>query len=144
MSLEIAEALSLDERVTLTLEQLVEMSELPAEGLRARHYGALARWIRRRRAGVHGILGRRRKDRRRLRRDFELDAHSLSVVLRYVQRVEALEGSCAHCTRGWASAIGIRSTRVLRPALRTLSVRLRAAWQDPLGLGCGSCCGGVA
>ena len=43
MNHEIAEALSLDERATLTLDQLVEMSELPAEELRALvDYGALA------------------------------------------------------------------------------------------------------
>jgi len=93
MSREIAEALSLDERVTLTLDQMVEMSELPVEDLRALvDYGALApvdpaasswtftaSWV-----VVARTAGR-------LRRDFELDAHSLSVVLRYVQRVEALE-----------------------------------------------------
>ena len=93
MSREIAEALSLDERVTLTLDQLVEMSELLAEDMRALvDYGALApvdpaaaswtftaSWV-----VVARTAGR-------LRRDFELDAHSLSVVLRYVQRVEALE-----------------------------------------------------
>jgi|KBSMisStaDraftv2_1062788.scaffolds.fasta_scaffold03181_11 chaperone modulatory protein CbpM len=93
MNHEIAEALSLDERATLTLDQLVEMSELPAEELRALvDYGALApvdpaaatwtftaTWV-----VVARTAGR-------LRRDFELDAHSLSVVLRYVQRVEALE-----------------------------------------------------
>ena len=93
MSLEIAEALSLDERLTLTLDQLVEMSELPAEDLRALvDYGALApvdpaaaswtftaSWV-----VVARTAGR-------LRRDFELDAYSLSVVLRYAQRVEALE-----------------------------------------------------
>ena len=93
MSREIAEALSLDERGTLTLDQLVEMSELPEEDLRALvDYGALApvdpaaaswtftaSWV-----VVARTAGR-------LRRDFELDAHSLSVVLRYVQRVEALE-----------------------------------------------------
>lgn len=93
MNREIAEALSLDERVTLTLDQMVEMSELPVEDLRALvDYGALApvdpaaaswtftaSWV-----VVARTAGR-------LRRDFELDAHSLSVVLRYVQRVEALE-----------------------------------------------------
>jgi chaperone modulatory protein CbpM len=93
MSRDIAEALSLDERVTLTLDQMVEMSELPVEDLRALvDYGALApvdpaaaswtftaSWV-----VVARTAGR-------LRRDFELDAHSLSVVLRYVQRVEALE-----------------------------------------------------
>lgn len=93
MSHEIAEALSLDERVTLTLDQLVEMSELPVEDLRALvDYGALApvdpaaaswtftaSWV-----VVARTAGR-------LRRDFELDAYSLSVVLRYAQRVETLE-----------------------------------------------------
>ena len=93
MSREIADALSLDERVTLTLDQLVEMSELPVEDLRALvDYGALApvdpaaaswtftaSWV-----VVARTAGR-------LRRDFELDAYSLSVVLRYAQRVEALE-----------------------------------------------------
>ncbi len=72
---------------------MVEMSELPVEDLRALvDYGALApvdpaaaswtftaSWV-----VVARTAGR-------LRRDFELDAHSLSVVLRYVQRVEALE-----------------------------------------------------
>ena len=93
MQIEIAEAVSLDERGVLTLEQLVELSDLPEVELRALvDYGALAPvdpraaqwtftayWI-----GVARTASR-------LRRDFELDAHSLSVVLQYVQRIETLE-----------------------------------------------------
>lgn len=93
MIVDIAEAVALDEQSLVTLDQLVEAAELPAEELRALvDYGALApvdpaaaswtftaSWV-----VVARTAGR-------LRRDFELDAHSLSVVLRYVQRVEALE-----------------------------------------------------
>lgn len=93
MQIEIAEAVSLDDRGELTLEQLVEWSDLPEVELRALvDYGALAPvdpaaahwtftmyW-----AGVARTASR-------LRRDFELDAHSLSVVLQYAQRIEALE-----------------------------------------------------
>ena len=93
MNVEIVEAVTLDEQGFVTLDQLVEAAELPVEELRALvDYGALApvdpaatswtftaSWV-----VVARTAGR-------LRRDFELDAHSLSVVLRYVQRVEALE-----------------------------------------------------
>ena len=93
MQLDIAEALALDEHGVLTLAQLVELSQLPEPDLRALvDYGALApidpaatswtftaSWV---------VVARTAN---RLRRDFELDAHSLSVVLRYAQRVDALE-----------------------------------------------------
>jgi len=93
MNVEILEAVTLDEQGFVTLEQLALAAELPVEELRALvDYGALApvdpaatswtftaSWV-----VVARTAGR-------LRRDFELDAHSLSVVLRYVQRVEALE-----------------------------------------------------
>jgi chaperone modulatory protein CbpM len=93
MQVEYAEAVALDTRGELTLSQLVELAEMPEEDLRALvDYGALtpvdpaapswtftASWV-----VVARIAGR-------LRRDFELDAYSLSVVLRYVQRVDALE-----------------------------------------------------
>jgi len=93
MNPEFAEAVALDERDTLTLSQLVEVSDLPEDELRALvDYGALtpidpvattwtftASWV-----VVARTAGR-------LRRDFELDAYSLSVVLRYAQRVETLE-----------------------------------------------------
>ncbi len=94
MQVEYAEAMAVDARGELTLTQLVELSEMPEEDLRALvDYGALApvdpaaatwtftaSWV-----VVARTAGR-------LRRDFELDAYSLSVVLRYAQRVEALEG----------------------------------------------------
>jgi len=93
MNVEIVEAVTLDEQGFVTLDQLVEAADIPVEELRALvDYGALApvdpaatswtftaSWV-----VVARTAGR-------LRRDFELDAHSLSVVLRYVQRVEALE-----------------------------------------------------
>ena len=93
MNVEIVEAVTLDEHGFVTLDQLALAAELPVEELRALvDYGALApvdpaatswtftaSWV-----VVARTAGR-------LRRDFELDAHSLSVVLRYVQRVEALE-----------------------------------------------------
>ena len=93
MNVEIVEAVTLDEQGFVTLDQLGEAADIPVEELRALvDYGALApvdpaatswtftaSWV-----VVARTAGR-------LRRDFELDAHSLSVVLRYVQRVEALE-----------------------------------------------------
>jgi hypothetical protein len=93
MSPEFVEAVVLDEHDTLTMSQLVELSDLPEDELRALvDYGALtpidsaastwtftASWV-----VVARAAGR-------LRRDFELDAYSLSVVLRYAQRVETLE-----------------------------------------------------
>jgi chaperone modulatory protein CbpM len=93
MNVEIAEAITLDEHGLVTLEQLVEAADLPAEELRALvDYGALApvdpaaaSWTF---SAAYVVVARTAG---RLRRDFELDAHSLSVVLRYVQRVEALE-----------------------------------------------------
>ena len=93
MNVEIVEAIALDEQGFVTLDQLALAAELPVEELRALvDYGALApvdpaatswtftaSWV-----VVARTAGR-------LRRDFELDAHSLSVVLSFVQRVEALE-----------------------------------------------------
>ena len=93
MQVEYAEAVAVDARGEVTLSQLVEVSEMPEEDLRALvDYGALApvdpaatswtftaSWV-----VVARTAGR-------LRRDFELDAYSLSVVLRYAQRVDALE-----------------------------------------------------
>ena len=93
MNVDIVEAVTLDEQGFVTLDQLALAAELPVEELRALvDYGALApvdpaatswtftaSWV-----VVARTAGR-------LRRDFELDAHSLSVVLSYVRRVEALE-----------------------------------------------------
>jgi chaperone modulatory protein CbpM len=93
MPIEIAEALLLDDCGALTLAQLVEHSELPEEELRALvDYGALApidpaaaTWTF---TASYVVVARMAS---RLRRDFELDAHSLSVVLRYAQRIDILE-----------------------------------------------------
>jgi chaperone modulatory protein CbpM len=93
MNVEIAEATTLDEHGLVTLDQLVEAADLPADELRALvDYGALApvdpaaaSWTF---TASYVVVARTAG---RLRRDFELDAHSLSVVLCYVQRVEALE-----------------------------------------------------
>jgi chaperone modulatory protein CbpM len=93
MNVEIADAITLDEKGLVTLDQLVEAADLPAEELRALvDYGALApvdpaaaSWTF---TASYVVVAQTAG---RLRRDFELDAHSLSVVLRYVQRVEALE-----------------------------------------------------
>ena len=93
MQIEIAEAVTMDERGVLTLEQLVELSDLPESELRALvDYGALApvdpgaeRWT----FTTSWVVVARTAS--RLRRDFELDAHSLSVVLQYVQRIDTLE-----------------------------------------------------
>jgi chaperone modulatory protein CbpM len=93
MKLEIAEAVDLDEGGVLTLAQLVELSDLPEMELRALvDYGALtpidpnaASWM----FTASWVVVARTAS--RLRRDFELDAYSLSVVLQYAQRVDALE-----------------------------------------------------
>jgi chaperone modulatory protein CbpM len=92
MNVEIAEAITLDEQGLVTLDQLVEVAGLPAELRALVDYGALApvdpaaaSWTF---TASYVVVARTAG---RLRRDFELDAHSLSVVLRYVQRVEALE-----------------------------------------------------
>ena len=93
MNFEIVEAVTLDEQGFVTLDQLALAAELPVEELRelvddgalapvdpaATSWTFTASWV-----VVARTAGR-------LRRDFELDAHSLSVVLGYVQRVEALE-----------------------------------------------------
>ena len=93
MNVEILEAVTLDEQGFVTLEQLALAAELPVEELRALvDYGALApvdpaatSWTF---AASYVVVARTAG---RLRRDFELDAHSLSVVLCYAQRVAALE-----------------------------------------------------
>ena len=105
MKIEYAEAVAMDERGELTLAQLVELSDVPEEDLRALvDYGALApvdptaaTWT----FSASWIVVARTAG--RLRRDFELDAHSLSVVLRYAQRVDALEAElrAVHARLGW-------------------------------------------
>lgn len=93
MTREFCEALDLQAESALTLRELVELSGLGESMLRELvDYGALrpvdfgaSTWhfdsrllVLARRAG-------------RLQRDFELDAHALALVLRFAERVEALE-----------------------------------------------------
>lgn len=87
------DALPLDAFAEISWIQLVSASGLPESELRELvQYGALvprdpqapawtfeARWL---------VVARTAS---RLRRDFELDVHGVSVVLSYVERIEALE-----------------------------------------------------
>ena len=94
MNVEIAEAVTLDEHELRHAGPAGRgCSNFPRRS--CARWSTMARWrrsIRRRRHGrsrASWVVVARTAG--RLRRDFELDAHSLSVVLRYVQRVEALE-----------------------------------------------------
>lgn len=87
------DAVRLDTVTEVTWTQLVSASGLPEVDMRELvRYGALiprdpdapvwtfeARWL---------VVARTAS---RLRHDFELDAHGLSVVLSYVERIDALE-----------------------------------------------------
>ena len=93
MNLDVAEALHFDEGDEIPLSQLVELSGLPESELRELvDYGALvpvdveaSSWV----FSARSVLLARTAC--RLRHDFELDAHALSVVLGFVVRIEALE-----------------------------------------------------
>ena len=93
MNIEICEALHVDERGEVSFAQLVEYSGLPEGDLRELvAYGAIAPIDPAARSwsftvsalGVARTAGR-------LRHDFELDANAVSVVLRYMERIDALE-----------------------------------------------------
>ncbi len=87
------DAVRLDSVTEVTWTQLVSASGMPEIEVRELvHYGALiprdpdapvwtfeARWL---------VVARTAS---RLRRDFELDTHGVSVVLGYVERIDALE-----------------------------------------------------
>jgi chaperone modulatory protein CbpM len=93
MSVPTDDAVRLDSVTEITWTQLLSASGLPEGELRELvHYGALvprnpdaptwtfeARWL---------IVARTAS---RLRHDFELDPHGVSVVLSYVERIEQLE-----------------------------------------------------
>ncbi len=93
MSAPVDDALRLDNVTEVSWTQLVSASGLPEVELRELvRYGALvprdpdapawtfeARWL---------VVARTAS---RLRHDFELDAHGVSVVLSFVDRIEALE-----------------------------------------------------
>ncbi|MEO8753403.1 MAG: chaperone modulator CbpM [Casimicrobiaceae bacterium] len=93
MSVPTDDAVRLDSFTEITWTQLLSASGLPEGELRELvHYGALvprnpdapawtfeARWL---------VVARTAS---RLRHDFELDPHGVSVVLSYVERIEQLE-----------------------------------------------------
>ena len=93
MTAHVEDALCLDAMTEVTFTELVTASGLPEAELRELvRYGALvpsdpnsatwtfeARWL---------VVARTAS---RLRHDFELDSHAVSVVLGYVERIERLE-----------------------------------------------------
>jgi len=93
VNLEAVEALYFDERGEISFSQLVELSGLPESDLRELvEYGALApvdpqaqSWTFSARSTLLARTARR------LRNDLELDLHALSVVLGFIERVDALE-----------------------------------------------------
>lgn len=93
MNADIAEALRLDERDALSLAQLAELAGMPESVVRELvEYGALApaepaaaTWTF---SSYHVVAARRAY---RLREDFDLDAHAVSVLLGFVERIERLE-----------------------------------------------------
>ena len=93
MDIETCEAFHVDEHGELSFAQLIEYSGLTEAELRELvDYGALVpvdaaveSWT----FGVHTLLLARSAG--RLRREFDLDTHGVSVLLRFVERIEALE-----------------------------------------------------
>jgi len=93
VNIEVCEALHVDGHGEVSFTQLVEYSGLPEGDLRELvAYGAIApvdpearTW-----SFAASALGIARTA-ERLRHDFELDANAVSVVLRYLERIEALE-----------------------------------------------------
>ena len=93
MNIETCEALHVDEHGELSFAELIECSGLTDAELRELvEYGALvpvdpalASWTFR----GHTLLLARSAG--RLRHEFDLDTHGVSVLLRFVERIEALE-----------------------------------------------------
>jgi chaperone modulatory protein CbpM len=93
MSDDLADAIFLDEHGQVSFSQLVVLSGLSDEDLRALvDHGALtpidpgaSSWM----FMSYCVVVARKA--RRLRNDFELDAHAVSVLLGFVERIEALE-----------------------------------------------------
>jgi len=107
MKIEATTALVLDDTGTLTIAELVEQAGLSADELQVLvDCGALeprettsASWRFSRRCVVTA------RSARRLRDDLALDdTHALAIVLRFMQRIEALERELRR--RGWEGGIG--------------------------------------
>ncbi|HEY2967611.1 MAG TPA: chaperone modulator CbpM [Casimicrobiaceae bacterium] len=94
MNIEICEALRVDERGAIDWTQLIEVSGLPETELRELvDDGALVpvdigapAWS----FDASALVLARAAG--RLRRELDLDAHALAVVLRFIARIEELEG----------------------------------------------------
>lgn len=93
MNLETVEALYFDDRGEISFSQLIELSGLPEDELRELvDYGVLAPVDPQARSwtfSARSTLVARTAC--RLRDDFELDTHALSVVLGFIERIDALE-----------------------------------------------------
>jgi chaperone modulatory protein CbpM len=93
MNIEICEALRIDERGAIDWAQLIELSGVPESDLRELvEEGALApvdlgspSWS----FDAQALVLARAAG--RLRRELDLDAHGLAVVLRFVERIDELE-----------------------------------------------------
>jgi chaperone modulatory protein CbpM len=87
------DAVRMDDDATITYTELVAASGVPEQVVREMvSYGVLTprggdatTWT----FALHSLVVVRKAQ--RLQRDFELDTHAVTVVLRYLERIEALE-----------------------------------------------------
>jgi chaperone modulatory protein CbpM len=108
MNIESADALSLDEHSQVSHSQLLVLSGLSEEDLRELvDHGALtpvdpkaSSWM----FTSYCVVVARKAS--RLGRDFELDAHAVSILLGFVERIEALEREL-HALRAGAPTASI-------------------------------------
>jgi hypothetical protein len=106
MDIETCEALRIDERGELSFAQLIECSGMTEGELRELvEYGALVpmdpagpSWMF---PGDTLLIARSAG---RLLRDFDLDLHGVSVLLRFMERIEELEGELRALRAGVAAA----------------------------------------
>jgi hypothetical protein len=107
VNIETCEALRVDERGELSFAQLIEYSEMTEADLRELvEYGALVpvdpatpSWMFR----ADTLLIARSAG--RLRRDFDLDLHGVSVLLRFIERIEELEAELRAVRAGAAATM---------------------------------------
>jgi chaperone modulatory protein CbpM len=105
MNIETCEALSIDERGEIGWTQLIELSgltdaelrELVDDGALAPIAPAESAW----RFHARSVVVARTAG--RLRRELDLDAHAMAVVLRFLARIEALEGELRALRAGVAA-----------------------------------------
>jgi hypothetical protein len=104
VKIEASEALRVDELGEITFAQLIEYSGMDDAELRELvDYGALvpvdpatSSWIFR--ADTVTIA----RNAGRLRREFDLDMHGISVLLRFIERIADLEAELRALRAGWA------------------------------------------